>query len=134
MPPAPKREPQFSPELLDWTGDGPCLVCSVRTLGIIPSSMGCEPHHVTGRADGDIDNVVGLCRVHHREGHDHGWKTFERKYRISLRSWAVKLTAEWRADQAVLDILPFAEETHHVPKTRLRKRQRALEKPSPDAG
>ena len=28
---------------------------------------------------------------HHREGHDHGWQTFERKYRIDLRAEAERL-------------------------------------------
>jgi len=37
----------------------------------------CDGHHITSWLDGgptDLDNLVLLCRVHHRLVHDGGWR------------------------------------------------------------
>lgn len=118
--PSPKPEPGLeSPALLDWISEGPCLVCALRAIGVVPN--GCDPHHVQpkgmgGTAVGDIDNVVGLCRAHHDELGRLGPRRFEVKYRVNLARWAVTLTAEWRQIQPILDSLPFREEVRHAPR------------------
>lgn len=47
-----------------------------------------DPHHVVTRARGGADYTAApLCRVHHREAHDLGQRTFEQRHRLSL--WRV---------------------------------------------
>ncbi len=72
-----------NPEYLAWIRTLPCSVhlCGDRNV---------QAHHVRAGGAGGTgmkprDNrTVPLCSHHHREGHDHGWKTFEAKYAISL--------------------------------------------------
>jgi hypothetical protein len=60
-----------------------CLVCGTHS----------DPHHVKSRGAGGKDerNIVPLCRVHHTEGHTIGWKTFQKKYGLDLKTVAVEL-------------------------------------------
>ena len=56
-------------------------------------------HHVrtaatagTGIKSSDA-HAVGLCFGHHFEGHQKGWKTFQRKYRVNLAEHAAYLAS-----------------------------------------
>jgi len=59
----------------------PCSVC-----GRMPS----DPHHVKGKGEGGMGLKVSdirsipLCRLHHQEGDNSGWQTFQRKYGIDF--------------------------------------------------
>lgn len=55
-------------------------------------------HHIrigagTGLKPSD-SQVIGLCAPHHHEGHQCGWRTFERKYGIDLYAISQTLWAE----------------------------------------
>lgn len=57
-----------------------------------------HPHHIrigagTGIKPGD-DQAAGICFAHHHEGHQCGWRTFERKYGIDLHAISQTLWAE----------------------------------------
>lgn len=70
-----------------WIREQPCIVC-----GSPPPS---DPHHVKSRgAGGGDDQMVPTCRICHTTGGTIGWKTFEAKYGVNLRSEALKLR-EW---------------------------------------
>ena len=61
----------------------PCLVCQGQRV---------HAHHVHSRgAGGDESDLVPLCASHHSEGHQHGWKTFGKKYAIDLPAEAALL-------------------------------------------
>jgi hypothetical protein len=46
-------------------------------------------HHVKSvGAGGQPDDLIPLCVFHHTEGHQIGWKTFERRYCIGLTDQA----------------------------------------------
>lgn len=83
------------PEYLDWIRTRPCLLW-YGELG----RMGCRgvvvAHHVRSKGAGGTDReVVNLCDAHHREGHDHGWMTFERKYQVDLPAIAAALSQRY---------------------------------------
>jgi hypothetical protein len=68
----------------------------VRRLGCLICGQPAEPHHVLNRRGyGDARNLVPLCRLHHREGHDKGWRTWERRYGQKLKPIAVLLYEAW---------------------------------------
>ena len=53
-----------------------------------------EAHHVTTKgAGGGDDECVPLCSKAHKQGHDIGWDTFTKKYRVDLKAIAERL---WR--------------------------------------
>lgn len=59
-------------------------------------------HHVRSAGEagmGEKDDRYGvpLCNVHHVEGHQTGWQTFQRKYELDLDALAEQL---WRDDHA----------------------------------
>lgn len=59
----------------------PCCVC-----GAPPPS---DPHHSRSRgAGGTAADLVPMCRAHHREAHDAGRLTFERRHSIDLAAVA----------------------------------------------
>ena len=75
----------------EWIKLKPCTVpgCPWATVA----------HHVrtaatagTGMKPGD-EWLVPLCDKHHKEGHQKGWKTFERKYGVDLKATAILLAA-----------------------------------------
>ena len=51
-----------------------CPACRAR---IEPGSRFCDAHHIRHRADGgenELENLVLLCRVHHRAVHEDGYR------------------------------------------------------------
>lgn len=93
LAPRPARpDPKRCPEHLAWIRTLPCCAypCGAQDV---------QAHHVrvrsrggTGVKPGD-EWTIPLCNEHHREGHDHGWRTFETKYAIDLREIALELAA-----------------------------------------
>lgn len=76
-------------KLLDTYHQMPCLVCSRR-----PS----DPAHIRSRGAGGDDvpwNLAPLCRVHHTEQHQLGWKKMsEKNFIVSIYLWK----QGWRFD------------------------------------
>lgn len=75
----------------------------VREQGCGISGCWCRPIHAhhhrsaatagTGLKPGD-EWVVNLCWRHHAEGHQIGWKTFQRKYGVNLAEHAMWLASQ----------------------------------------
>lgn len=64
-----------------WMG---CLACGRRP---------CDNHHVKSvGAGGTYRDIVPLCRTHHREYHDVGHDTFEKKYGLDLHAEAARIS------------------------------------------
>jgi hypothetical protein len=78
------------PKHLEFVRSQPCCVRGCLEPG--------EPHHVrsastsgTGLKPADLGHTISVCRKHHDEGHDRGWRTFERKYGLDLAAEAAFL-------------------------------------------
>lgn len=87
---APKEgAPVKCPGHLKWVRGHACLVSG----DIDHECFGrIEAHHVLTRAaGGGDDQVVPLCSRAHAEGHQIGWKTFEREYIVDLAHVAAEL-------------------------------------------
>lgn len=92
--PAPKPPPrEWVPLFREFVSGYPCIVC-VKEGGLWRYS---DPHHVKHRGAGgdDPENVVPLCRVHHRECESTGQLTFESKYHVDLHRHRVRLWQTW---------------------------------------
>ena len=68
---------------------GPQAELCRQSRCIVPSCvwhrLGSDPHHVKSIGAGGQDaDCVPLCRWHHTEVHQIGWRTFEIKYGIVL--------------------------------------------------
>lgn len=73
------------------------LSCSVQGC----RSRRIEAPHVSSRgAGGTYEDVVPLCSRHHRESHDVGIRTFERRYGLDLVQLAGVIADRWRERQA----------------------------------
>lgn len=92
-----KRKPKADGPLRSQTH-----LAYVRDLGCGIGGCHCQPvhahHHRSAATAGTALTpsdfwCVNLCHVHHREGHDGGWKTFERKYGVDLRQHALWVAA-----------------------------------------
>ena len=60
--------------LLDSFHTQRCIACRRK---------GCDPAHIKTRktgGDDTLDNVMALCRLHHREQSDKGWLHMSKKY------------------------------------------------------
>jgi hypothetical protein len=87
QPPTAKKSlrvrPGSDPAHLAWIRTLPCSVPGCR---VTP----CHAHHVRAGNTGGTGMkppdrcAVPLCPMHHGEGHQTGWKTFEAKYRVDL--------------------------------------------------
>ena len=89
MTAVPKPQTPRDPGLVDWIRGQPCLVPKCGLPG--------EPCHVrTKRNHGDPENVVPLCRWHHREQHERGVKDFSYRYGLNLTIHAARLDALYR--------------------------------------
>ena len=92
--------PMTEPRLPTVRYRSPAHLSWVRSLGC--GIQGCHErpihaHHNrsaatagTGVKPGDA-NVINLCWRHHAEGHQTGWKTFEKKYSVDLQEHATFL-------------------------------------------
>lgn len=80
-----RRHPAFAA----WVRSGLCLI-GEQCFG-----TGVEACHVTSRGAGgdDLGNLVPMCRAHHREQHQIGIRSFERKYGVDLKAHAKHLAA-----------------------------------------
>lgn len=47
----------------------------------------------------DYDTIIPLCRGHHQTLHDHGARSFEHLYRLSLSDCAEGVEGEWKTLQ-----------------------------------
>ena len=54
--------------------------------------------------------TIPLCVFHHQEGHQIGWRTFEARYQVELRSVAMAMTAA----SPVLRKRKEVHEGHHM--------------------
>lgn len=87
MTPFPKPKRKVDRDFLDTFHGMHCLACGRR---------GCDPAHVKTRgsfADDDWDNVLPLCRRHHVEQGQIGWKRFSSKHppvalALESRGWS----------------------------------------------
>lgn len=72
---------------LDWIRQHLCLLAGRGCSGAVVA------HHVRSRGAGGVDqgNTVPLCDGHHREGHQVGWRSFERTYAADLAAHAAAL-------------------------------------------
>ena len=81
------------PSHLQWLRGRPCAVASTECAGAI---VAAHVDHAGGKGTGlkvEDRHAIPLCDAHHREQHQHGWRTFERKHRLD----GVALAAEyWR--------------------------------------
>ncbi len=78
---AKKRQEQAYGDKAKYIRSLPCCVCHKPG----PS----DPHHYPTRAAGGTSkDLVPLCREHHREFHDTGADTFQRRHYIDLKSRA----------------------------------------------
>ena len=80
----------------------------------LPCLIGCEgaadPAHVrTKRLGGDRGNVVPLCHGHHVEQHQHGIKTFARKYNVDLKVLALDVLTGYLAYKKIVPSEEFPE-------------------------
>jgi hypothetical protein len=84
----------FGPEgFVEWTRKQPCVVC-----GAVPS----ECAHVRSRgAGGTWEDVVSLCRSHHREQHNLGVETFQLRHALPYLDVLARLhNRKWVRAQA----------------------------------
>jgi len=86
---APKPAPALVLEdYRGWIRSHPCGVCCETKHGV-PIPCGSECVHVGGRRrHGDVENLVPMDHAHHRELHQMGIGSFQRKYKINLRRMA----------------------------------------------
>ena len=81
------------PVYLDWVRSLPCLLAGVGCVDTV------QPHHVRSRGAGGTDReTVPLCWLHHAEGHQVGWCTFERRYQVDLTMIAAQIAATYKGD------------------------------------
>lgn len=79
-----------SDEFIDWIHG---LSCVVNGCG----SQEIEASHIRSRgAGGRWEDVVPMCRAHHREFHDMGVRTWSSKYALSLDLIARAYASVWR--------------------------------------
>ena len=89
----PKPISRKVPEFIAWLHDEPCCVSGC---------YGVVVHHPAGRRFGDEHNAIPLLDALHKEGHNGGWKTFEKKYRVNLRLLAAGYWVRWLDTQSGL--------------------------------
>ena len=71
----------------------PCCACGLEPTDETPT----HPHHVRSRAAGGGDaSCVPLCHAEHVEGHQIGWKTFEKRKGVDLQAVADELAQRLR--------------------------------------
>lgn len=101
--PAPKPPPRDrDPKLRAFVATWPCCICELHTGRPVPSFNDCA--HVKTRAiAGDRDNVIPLCRPHHRELHTDGIVTFATRHGVSLERLARRYTRLYDRDNDTMD-------------------------------
>jgi hypothetical protein len=96
----PKTERLRSPRHLAWVRSLPCSVPGCKG-GMV------EAHHVRKGAGVGLKpadaHTVGLCLVHHTEGHTIGWRSFEVRYGVNLSAIAARLWVESNQRKAAND-------------------------------
>jgi hypothetical protein len=86
-----------SPSHLRWTR-GLCCLIEGRAGHVCEGRM--EAHHVREGSNGgmglkcDDSEVVPLCALAHRTGHDIGWITFQQRYSVNLQAAAAECWAK----------------------------------------
>jgi hypothetical protein len=96
-PKAKKRKPSETLRIyggedrLVWVASQPCIICGLRA---------CDNAHVATGGMGrkaDARFIVPLCSPDHRELHQIGVASFEKRYSIDLLQLAAQTEAAWRA-------------------------------------
>ena len=85
-----KFERQFGPPgYVEWMQQQNCIVC-----GRTP----CEVAHVRSRGAGGgwENNTVPMCTVCHRQQHDCGIQTFQRRHSVDMAERAREYTTRWQ--------------------------------------
>lgn len=87
-----RRDPAYA----RWVRSGLCLIGD-QCFGV-----GVDACHVKTRGAGGDDrgNLVPLCREHHREQHQIGIQTFQRKYGVDLAAHAHHLATVYAKREA----------------------------------
>lgn len=92
MNPMPKQKTWKSKKYLDHVWQYPCVICG---------RMPVEAHHVrysfnsgTGIKPGDCWTIP-LCQEHHRELHQIGMKSFQKKYDINIHKELFLIAKAW---------------------------------------
>lgn len=83
-----------SEERVAWVRGQTCIVQASECRG-----QPIENAHTTTGGMGrkaDAKSIVPLCRLHHRELHQGGGRTFAAKYRLSLTAAAARIEREWQ--------------------------------------
>ncbi len=71
----------------------PCLICGNKS----------DPCHIKSKGSGggdEVNNLINLCRLHHRESHDVGWFKFSQKFSCVLdvlnsKGWMFDTTGKY---------------------------------------
>lgn len=86
---AARRDPAYA----TWVRSGLCLI------GDQCFGTGVDACHVKSRGAGGDDrgNLIPLCRSHHREQHQIGLRSFERKYGVDLMAHAQHLATVYQS-------------------------------------
>ena len=81
----------------EWIEQQPCSASGKWKLycdgAVVAHHVRTAANSGTGMKPGD-EWLVPLCDKHHKEGHQKGWKTFERKYGVDLKAIAMELAKE----------------------------------------
>ena len=89
---------------LDWLRERRCVACQSHRGTVYGFSTQVDPAHgpsAAMRVKGPDSSAIPLCRHHHQEQHQIGWKDFEAKYGFSREKEA--------ASHYALYLLAFTE-------------------------
>lgn len=86
------------PERQEMIRQAGCIICGQSAELVHTKSGG------TGRK-ADYASLVGMCRGHHHELHQHGSRTFEARYGVDLKALAELTEAAWQAANGELSLM-----------------------------
>jgi len=73
-------------DYLEWIERRPCVVCGRLKAGFKQDKN--DAHHVNDKSGGSAKfndkRALPMCWDHHREGHQIGWITFQKKHNLDF--------------------------------------------------